>query len=1070
MTVSESHRFLSGRSPQTADKRIWVLSGQIQDWFYHDLLYGCVNIRRTLELWGLSHGLRLTVTLRRDGTLDFSGNPDPEAARELFESVRLRRPPRYSQRPGQSRAAAPGIPQTEETEAKARQTAEDAQQAAGGAAQAILNSLQKLTHLLKSSEVPSLVLVDGFPSLIERLELNPQTEAVAREIITMVRNEWHPDVAHSNLLVFLTIDEKPLQQIFPQNIFRGVYWQRLEGPQPGEIRAAIERLARRRDFSLRDSSAIATTLARYGNLRVALGNVIRVAATGRKEITMESVLQLPPINETEIAKIKEELSALVGLQDVKAKFDKIERRARDLRRRLQDGEARLPEDTLHMVFLGGPGTGKTTVARIMARLFHAVGLLRRAEVREITASSVMSSTVGETRENMQRILEEASGGVLFIDEAHQFGDKESFQAREAVDALVPAAWNLRHDLVIILAGYASKMPEFFNMDDGLARRFPVHGRIEFPDYSLEELWEILERKLSAQSYALEAAVHPRLRAILQRRMRRRSFGNAGGVENLVSEILENHQNGPTPQSRAITVDDLPPLIRRRPEVLERARAELDQLVGMVPVRERIETILARTQYDLVEEEQGRGTGEIRLHPGNMLFVGPPGTGKTTVGRIMVDLLYGIGCIERPVFISATRSDLVGAYQGHSALKVRGLVERACDGVLFIDEAYGLVQGEHDTFGKEALTELLGQITNPENDGTVFILTGYETELDQLLRTNPGLPARFPIKIPFQNFTPEDCVELARRLLQKGRYDWERGVLERVHNLAEEAIVEQGQRFGNARWLRGVLDNAVERMARRVIETGLPADHPDRRRVKLEDLPTPRRTARPTGSAGAPTASRLMGWTPRPDARVLVSAQPGLSGLSDEELGQRIAACSYQIVVKEADDQLGSGTGFFVTTDGLMATSAHVVEKAQAIQVWCGRDRTACSAHIVLLNSDLDLALLAVDTEIPCRYLPLGESLSVQPLTPLIVFGNAHVQPGEPGRLIMARIARNDRENPHHIETDGAIEKGFSGGPAVDRARGLVVGVVRGGYGPSATLLVRSEQLMALLSDLGYHLA
>jgi len=92
---------------------------------------------------------------------------------------------------------------------------------------------------------------------------------------------------------------------------------------------------------------------------------------------------------------------------------------------------------------------------------------------------------------------------------------------------------------------------------------------------------------------------------------------------------------------------------------------------------------------------------------------------------------------------------------------------------------------------------------------------------------------------------------------------------------------------------------------------------------------------------------------------------------------------------------------------------------------------------------------------------------VQPLTQLIVFGNAHVQPGEPGRLIMARVARNSREDPLHIETDGAIEAGFSGGPAVDRSRGVVVGVVRGGYGPSATLLVRSEQLMELLIGLGY---
>lgn len=837
MSVPEAHRFLHGRSPQTADKRIWVLSGQIQDWFYHDLLHGCVDIRRTLELWGRSHGLQLTVTLRRDGTLDFSGNPDPEAAQHLFESIRPRREPKYRYRPGQAGTQpVAGTPPSEEVEARARQAAEEVRQAVGGG-QAILNTIQRLTYLLTSAQVSSLVLVEDFPSLVENLEFQQQTAAMAREIIRTAR-EWHQNISQANLLVFLILDERPMREIFPPETFRGVYWQCLEGPKPAEIQASIERLASRHQFRLRDAAAIAKSLTRYGNLRVALGNVLRVVAEGKTEISLKDVLQLPSIREEEVARIREELNGLVGLKDVKAKFENIERKARDLRRRLEEGEAQLPEETMHMVFLGGPGTGKTTVARMMARLFHALGLLPRSEVLEITASSVMSSNVGETRENVRRKLEEARGGVLFIDEAHQFGNKESFQAREAIEALVPAAWNMRHELVIILAGYANKMPDFFNMDEGLERRFPAHGRIEFPDYSLEELWEILERKLTGYGYKLDEAARPRLWAVLRRRMRRKGFGNAGGVENLVNEILENHRNGPSPQSRVITVDDLPPLVRRHPEYLERARAELDKMMGMAAVRERLETLLARLQYDLEEEACGRGTGEVKLHPGNMLFTGPPGTGKSTVGRLMADLLYGIGCIERPVCIIATRADLVAPYVGHTAPRVREVVERARDGVLFIDEAYALVQGEWGDFGHEALTELLSQITNPENEGTVFILAGYRDEIFRLLEANPGLSSRFPVEIPFQNFTPEDCAELARRKLQRGGYEWETGVLERVRDLAREAIAVEGERFGNARWVESLIESALDRMKKRVIESGLSPAHPDRRRLKLEDLPSP----------------------------------------------------------------------------------------------------------------------------------------------------------------------------------------------------------------------------------------
>ncbi|TVR67868.1 MAG: hypothetical protein EA420_00065, partial [Candidatus Competibacteraceae bacterium] len=211
-TLTDTHRFLYGRSPLTVDKRIWVCSGQIHDWFYHDLLFGCVNVRRTLALWALEH-LPLTVTFTREGQLDFSDNRDPAAAEALFNGRQVRRPARYGQRwQPQTAPAATPAGDSDATAARAHQAAENVQQAVGGAEQGVINTLQRLTHLIRSPDVASLIIMDEFGEYLEALELNPQQQAVALRIREMVR-AWPREIAHHHLLVFLALDESVLERI-----------------------------------------------------------------------------------------------------------------------------------------------------------------------------------------------------------------------------------------------------------------------------------------------------------------------------------------------------------------------------------------------------------------------------------------------------------------------------------------------------------------------------------------------------------------------------------------------------------------------------------------------------------------------------------------------------------------------------------------------------------------------------------------------------------------------------------------------------------------------------------------
>ena len=731
------------------------------------------------------------------------------------------------------------------------------------------------------------------------------------------------------------------------------------------------------------------------------------------------------------------------------------------------------DDSMHMIFSGPPGTGKTTAARIVAGLFNAVGILKKPEPKEVRADEILSPNREESGVNMRRIIQEARGAVLFIDEAHQLGDEHSPGSNEVVKVLVPAAENLRRELVIILAGYSSEMHTLLAKDPGLSRRFPEHNRILFPDYSLDQLWNILQREVRQRGFMIDPAAEARFRALLAKRGRSPGFGNAGGVRNLVSEVLEQRDSGQDSGARVITQRSLPPLVRRDQALVDATFAELDGMIGIAGVTRQFREVMESIKYDLDEEAAGRGTGSVNTHPGNMRFVGPPGTGKTTVARLMKDLLYGMGCLDRPVLLELSPGSITGKYMGWSQANMRDYIKQGRGGVIFIDEAYGLAQGENDTYGQQIVNSLVEEITKPENSDTVFIMAGYKDMIDTFIRTNAGLDRRFAREIVFSNFSPDDCLELARRELLSRHHSWEDGVEERIRELALEASQEKGSQFGNAGWVKDeLLTSILPVMKTRVNNSAMPLDDPERGKILLSDLPG--------GSAPEPSEEvevvrqpesaacmpQLHPWTPSPGLSLLSTSFSTDATRNELDIVGMVENCAFQIITKDSEGR-GSATGFFVTADGLIATCAHVIRGAETIVVLCGRDRAPRSARPVAVDEGLDLALLAVDSEPPVPYLPLGNSLELQPLTDLIVFGNAHVQPREPGRVVTARVARNDHNNPRVFESDGAIEKGFSGGPALDMATGAVVGIVSGGYGVSATELIRADQLCYLLEELDY---
>ena len=262
------------------------------------------------------------------------------------------------------------------------------------------------------------------------------------------------------------------------------------------------------------------------------------ASTGNDETNAPEAETPPP--ET-IEELQAELDSYIGLTEIKKEVKSLVNMVRVHRMRQENG---LPTEelSLHMVFSGNPGTGKTTVARIMARIYHALGILSKGQLVEVDRSGLVAGYVGQTALKTAKVIEQAMGGVLFIDEAYALnGGAENDFGQEAIDTILKAMEDHRDDLVVIVAGYDNLMEDFIHSNPGLESRF--NRFLHFDDYSMEEMLAIFRMRCDKGCYTLEETAEALLRDYIQQENTDGiSFGNARGVRNLFEKILVQQAN------------------------------------------------------------------------------------------------------------------------------------------------------------------------------------------------------------------------------------------------------------------------------------------------------------------------------------------------------------------------------------------------------------------------------------------------------------------------------------------------------------------------------------------------
>ena len=514
------------------------------------------------------------------------------------------------------------------------------------------------------------------------------------------------------------------------------------------------------------------------------------------------------------------LDELIGMDSVKKAVRELCQTIQNNQRRAALGlKAENPK--VHIILTGNPGTGKTTVTRILGKLFHAMRLLPSDKVLETSGLDLTAGYVGQTKDKVNDLCDRAMGGVLFIDEAYYLAGSEgssSSYSTEAVGTLLKRMEDDRGKFIVVAAGYQNEMQNFLKMNPGLESRFG--NKIHIDDYSADELFKILCLNMKKSQFVFGTGSENVAKSAVEDlcKNKGKDFANARAVRNLfdtiklnmdsrIAKLPENEISKET-LTTILSVDI--PHDEKKTLTVEDVFAELNELIGMEKVKKAVRELYDTVKINAELEKVGAKAKKPEIH---IALTGNPGTGKTTVARILGKLFCTMGLLTSDKVIECDRSKIVAKYVGHTAQNVQRLCDDATGGILFIDEVYTL---STDDFGREATDTLMKRMED-DRGKFVVVVAGYDDKMNEWMAVNEGLSSRFTHRIHLEDYNDVELYELFLLYARKEGLS----LTDEAKTLAQAVITNiwqnRGYDFANGRTIRKLFDSVVRKKNSRVIQ-------------------------------------------------------------------------------------------------------------------------------------------------------------------------------------------------------------------------------------------------------------